>query len=342
MFEEVLRRLEQLNRGVKISIGLPLDGKGYLDRQCPSAECKRHLKVMYEDWRDKIDERRAFCPHCRFEHDSQSWNTPEQQEYVESVGLAHVQGLIDSALQADAEQHNALELSRPRGGLIDISMSMEFTPGTRATIVPLAIAEALRQEFACEVCACRWASLGSSFFCPACGHNSASMTFDRTIATVRAMIQHLPTAIQGFPDPDAAEDTIRHVIEDQLGRLVGAFERLCEALHDAVPPTRRAPKSGNLFQRIDDGSAWWRQAVGVGYEGWLSPALLARLRVLYQRRHLLVHGQGIVDQRYLDRSGDSAYTLSQRIVVRAEDILELTELLETLAAGIREKIKAGP
>lgn len=335
MFDETLRALRQLEQGMRVSIDIPLDEKGCIDRRCPSPECARHFKVVFDDWRGKVPDERAFCPYCRFETDPQEWNTDDQQEYIRSVGLAHVQGLIDKAMQADARRQNMRERSRPRRGLIDISMTMNFKPGARPVIVPLAIAEALRQDFACEACACRWSSLGSSFFCPACGHNSAGVMFDKTIATVRHLIAHLPGVTGAFPDVDTAEDALRQIMEDQLGRLVGAFERLSEALSESLPPTKRAPKKGNVFQRIDAAAEWWRQSAGSAYDAWLKPAELARLRVLYQRRHLLVHRQGIVDQSYLDRSGDSAYQVSQRIVVRPDDVSDLAAMLETLASGLR-------
>ena len=223
MFDETLRALRQLERGMRVSIELPLDEKGCIDRRCPSPECGKHFKVVFADWRDKVPDERAFCPYCRFETDPQEWNTADQQEHIRSVGLAHVQGIIDKAMQSDARRHNMRERSRPRRGLIDISMTMDFKPGRRPVIVPLSIAEALRQDFTCEACACRWSSLGSSFFCPACGHNSAAVMFDRTIATVRHVIAHLPGVVGGFSDTDAAEDAIRQIMEDQLGRLVGAF-----------------------------------------------------------------------------------------------------------------------
>lgn len=327
---------------MQIAIDFLLDEKGCIERRCPSPECGKHFKVVFDDWRDKVSDERAFCPHCRFERDPQEWNTPNQQKHIRAVAVSHVKGIIDKPLRSDARRHNLRERSQPRCGLIDISMMMDFKPGPRPVIVPLTIAEALRQDFTCEACTCRWSSLGSSFFCPACGHNSAAVMFDRTIATVRRTIEHIPSITGGFADADTAHDVIRLIMEDLLGRLVGAFERLAEVLTESVPLAKRASKQGNVFQRIDDASRWWTDSVGSGYDSWLDSAEINRLRVLYQRRHLLVHRQGIVDDAYLTRSGDSNYQLSQRIVVRPDDVSDLAGLLEKLAVGLRNATQTIP
>ncbi len=340
MFDETLRAIRQLEQGLQLSVDLPLDENGCFDRRCPSPQCDKQFKIVFDDWRDKVADERVFCPYCRFEANAKSWTTSTQEKYIESVGLAHITGILDRAMAADARHHNLRERTHPRGGLIDISMTMNFKPGSRPLIVPLAIAEALRQDFTCEICSCRWSSLGSSFFCPACGHNSVALMFDRTMATVRHLAENVSILTAGVPDPDAAADALRQILEDQIGRLVGTFERFSEALCSSIPEGHQAPRKGNVFQRVDDASTWWRQAVGLGYEAWLLPVELIRLRIMYQRRHLLTHQQGIVDQAYLDRSGDLDYRALQRIVVRASDVLELVSVLEKLAAGIRTAVGA--
>lgn len=70
MFDDVLRKLRQLERGVQIPIQLELDDNGYLDRVCPSDDCGTHFKVMFEDWRDIVRDEEVFCPLCR--HDAES------------------------------------------------------------------------------------------------------------------------------------------------------------------------------------------------------------------------------------------------------------------------------
>lgn len=59
------------------------------------------------------------------------------------------------------------------------------------------------------------------------------------------------------------------------------------------------------------------------------------MRLLFQRRHVLSHRQGLVDQTYIDRSGDTTYAVGQRLVVRDADVLELADLLGKLAAGLK-------
>ena len=59
------------------------------------------------------------------------------------------------------------------------------------------------------------------------------------------------------------------------------------------------------------------------------------LQLNFQRRHLLTHQGGIVDQRYLDRSGDPDYALGQRLVIREAAVQEFADVLSTLVTGMR-------
>lgn len=98
MFDKLLRELKRLEQGVRIPVSLPIDDEGYFDRQCPSESCGATFKVLFEDWRDKVSDEQVFCPICRFEAKADSWNTPEQVEYVTVVARNHMQGIITSAM----------------------------------------------------------------------------------------------------------------------------------------------------------------------------------------------------------------------------------------------------
>ncbi|MBT8240549.1 MAG: hypothetical protein KJN63_04920 [Acidimicrobiia bacterium] len=162
--------------------------------------------------------------------------------------------------------------------------------------------------------------------------------FDRTLDVVRGTIEALPVireALTEASSPEMATDAVRQVVEDQFSRLVGAFERLSEALFDRLPDSGAQNRQRNVFQRVDDGSALWRAATGAGYGAHLNDGDLRVLRLRFQQRHALGHRQGIVDQQYIDRSGDRSYGVGQRLVVRADEVLELVEVVEKLVAGLR-------
>lgn len=60
------------------------------------------------------------------------------------------------------------------------------------------------------------------------------------------------------------------------------------------------------------------------------------LRQLFQRRHLLQHANGVVDDEYLNRSGDTAFHVGERIVVKVDDLISYSCALRNLATGLLE------
>jgi hypothetical protein len=304
-----------------------------VDRACPSSNCLGEFKTLWSDWCSKISEKAAFCPFCRYAAPATEWNTESQKRYINDASMAHVTGVLGRAFKADASRFNSRQPSRSF-----IKMSMEYRPGRNPPVLLPDASAVLRQSFTCDSCGFQYSSLGASFFCPACGDNCAATSFDSTLKTVRATTAALAAmraTLERELDADTARDAIRQILEDQFPRLVGAFERLNEALFQKHPNALSISAKGNVFQRIDDASALWFQACGRGYQDFLGQSELARLKLLYQRRHVLSHKQGIVDQVYLDRSGDTEYTVGQRLVVRETDLLELIELLNKLANELK-------
>src|SRR5438270_8975005 len=209
MFDNIIQELEKLERGIPVSVSVPIDNNGYFDRRCPSEACQADFKVLMEDWKQKVSDAQVFCPVCREEAKSNKWNTPEQQEYIRQVGINHIQGIIGQALSQDATDFNR----RQRPGFITISMS--YKPGTPTLIVPISAAEELRQKFTCEQCGCRYSSLGAAFFCPACVHNSAESTFTQTIEAVQKSLSALHAvrvSVQTCTAADGDENAERQLL----------------------------------------------------------------------------------------------------------------------------------
>ena len=58
------------------------------------------------------------------------------------------------------------------------------------------------------------------------------------------------------------------------------------------------------------------------------------MNLLFQRRHLIEHNNGMVDQRYIDKSGDNSYAVGQRLVVKESDPQTLLAIIKKLSKGL--------
>jgi hypothetical protein len=265
-------------------------------------------------------------------HYTDSWWTTEQIEEAKSRALEQVKNLIANAFQEDADTFN----KDCKNNFIKMSLSVEGTNATKV-IIPIPAKEAMELKIKCEKCGARFAVIGSAFFCPCCGYNSVERTFKDSLNKVKVKLDNIDIirkALIKNNGKDEAEITSRSLIESCLSDIVVAFQRLAEKLFAKIS---KAPTPFfNVFQRIDDSSKLWKSICGKGYDDWLIPNEMEELKILFQKRHLLAHCEGIVDQRYIDKSGDTTYKVGQRIVVKTDDIYRLLYLVEVISSKIRK------
>lgn len=337
MFEETLRALRSLDGKVTISVPVEADEKGFLDKECPSDDCTFAFKVNAEDWRALFRDEAVFCPRCRHEATANRWWTTEQVEHVREQGVNKVRGLLRTALEKDARQFNARQSKKSF-----IRMSMGVSGPTAPTcILPAKAAEALQLEVVCESCSARFAVLGPAYFCPCCGNDSVDRSFDLSLTKILAKVDNLDLIVDALArvgKKDEAAHTTLSLVESGIQDCVTAFQRLCEMRHSAGPGTNPPPK--NAFQRLGSGSDIWNSAIGFKYELALEASELAELEILFQKRHLLAHQDGVVDAEYLKKSGDCTYRLGQRIVVKQADVRRMVALVSKLTLALREAFDA--
>ena len=192
----------------------------------------------------------------------------------------------------------------------------------------------MQLEIQCESCESRFAVVGSAYFCPACGYNSVTRTFRDSLRKIRAKKDSVNVVKQVLIDTvgkDEAELTCRSLVETCISDGVVAFQKYCEGMYEGFG---KAPF--NAFQRLDQASELWENAIQKGFDVWLSDEEIDLLRILYQKRHLLAHNEGIVDSKYIQKSGDSKYKEGQRLIVSANDVETLVTCLEKLSIGIEK------
>ncbi len=338
MFDELLRELRRMPKSFKVPVDLPIDEKGYLDRRCSMQECRSYFKVLETDWLIKVKDKAAFCPRCGGPSPADTFNTDAQKRYISDVAKKFAADQIDSMMK------KAVRRTRPRridGGLISIDLNLKYRSHRIPTPLAQRASEALRQDFVCQECECQYSTIGAGYFCPACGHNSAEQDFSQTIETTLKAVElldQIKATIVENADSDFAENIYNQMIEDQVENLVTALQRVTESMYGKLPGTATAPF--NIFQRLDDASKLWGAAIGCGYEDILDSREYAYLGKMLQHRHKLGHAQGMVDDRYVEKSGDTSYRVGQRLVTKASDVKELARVVQKLVTGIKARAGA--
>lgn len=280
MFEDLIKEMERMN-GQSVSVAILSDEKGYIDKQCPNEECEFIFKVNEEDWANIFKDEAVWCPFCRHEAPSDQWFTIEQVEHAKAEALAVMKGKIHNSLLSGAKKFNRRQ---PKNSFI--SMSMKVIGGPKRThTIPAKAANLMQLEIQCESCESRFAVVGSAYFCPACGYNSVTRTFRDSLRKIRAKKDSVNVVKQVLIDTvgkDEAELTCRSLVETCISDGVVAFQKYCEGMYEGFG---KAPF--NAFQRLDQASELWENAIQKGFDVWLSEEEIDLLRILYQKRHLL-------------------------------------------------------
>lgn len=328
MFKNLQKELTKLGQLKNVSVPLEEDSEGYADKECPSEECLFSFKIHGEDWSNIVRDEEVFCPSCRHAAPAQSWYTTVQIEAAKDYALGTITNGMNKAIRADAA---ASKRRQNRGSFL--SITLDAKGGKDAILMPVSAAEPMRLQTVCESCNCRYSFVGAAYFCPSCGENSASHTFLQTLNTIRTAAG-LGATLREALGPDEAEVMARTLLEKSMLDTVMSFQRLNEQLYKKH--TGNIARQ-NAFQNLNAGSELWMEAIGEGYEQLVSQASVDALKVFFQQRHLLAHQQGIVDENYINRSGDTTYTVGQRLVIREATAQEFVGLVEELGNKLLEK-----
>lgn len=332
MFDNLQKALQDIDRTGSMTFQIDLDEKGYIDRECPDARCLFQFKVKPDSGTNSGSATRS-CPMCGHSAPADQFHTTEQVKQAKKLALSKLQGLFDNAMRRDADKFNS---NQPRQSFLKISMKVSGTRPYSHVDVPISSTEAMQLEIKCTSCAAEYAVIGSAFFCPLCGDCSAPRVFDdalRKISAKKNFSAEARTVIAMAAGKDQGELVARSLVESCISDGVVAFQRFCEVTYRGLPHEKEPLP--NVFQRLTDGSQLWRELVGEGYEDWIDTTDFAALHVLFQRRHLLAHSDGIVDEKYVAKSGDSTYKVGQRILVSEFDVDTLVRVLSTLVRNIR-------
>lgn len=315
---------------ISIPVEFKSDEKGYFDRQCPNEICEFVFKIYMKDWEEKVSDEQVFCPMCGHTAPSDQWYTHEQIESIEEIAASYAMSYL-------SKEVDKMFGKMARNMRNNKYVKLTYKPGRKVTFEnnPIGQKPEWELEINCDKCQTKYSVIGSAYFCPCCGHNAVERVFNESLDTVQKMIESIEDIYSTFERNygiDKAESMCRSMIEGTLGDIVSAFQKYAEEIYRQIMPDKKVRV--NDFQIIEKGSNLFKEATGKGYDSWLSQNEIDDMQMLFQQRHLIEHNNGLIDERYIQNSGDISYRAGQRIIIKKLDAIRLLNHIRKLSDGL--------
>jgi hypothetical protein len=131
-------------------------------------------------------------------------------------------------------------------------------------------------------------------------------------------------------------DLARHLIEDGLENCVSAFDGFArETCRVRATHSQDAGRAANLsFQNLGNAAKSVQTLFGVDLQSAVDPAAWDRTTRAFFKRHLLAHRSGVIDEKYVLSSGDTAAIVGRRISIQPLDVTEVAETVAALGSAL--------
>ncbi len=312
-----MRHLRRL--GNKFSVPIKMDSDGYLGRECP--ECERYFKITLGTGITEGDPP-CHCPYCGHCAPQDNFFTKGQIEYAQSVVINKVTGAFIKDLKS-------LEFDiKPKGPFgIGMSMKVKGRPQPVRGYTELQ----LEEEVVCDNCTLRYTIYGSFAYCPDCGKHNSRQILDKNLALAE---QQLVLAEK------VDQEMTRQLIADALENAVSAFDgfgrEICRVNSSKASDP---PKAENVsFQNLVGAQKNVQLVFGIDLTSALDSHEWAFACRCFQKRHLLAHKMGIIDDAYVKATNDPAATVGRKVSIRAEEVTSLLDHVRRLGSHLTAEL----
>lgn len=297
------------------TVRITADEEGFLGRECP--KCERYFKVTPGTGLEGTSH--CICPYCGENSDASDFLTRAQVEYAKSVALQE----FSAALLTELKRHEFT--SRPTGGF-GIGISLKVEGGE----IPIEAYQerALETEVVCDQCGLRYAVYGVFAFCPDCG--------------VRNSLQVLTSSLAfAGKELDLAGSDAEHADRwsgEALASAVSAFDafgRETCVLHAARTP--EPAKAQNVsFQAFGKAAEQVLKLFAIDLAGFVSQDEWRAIVISFQKRHLVAHRAGVIDEQYIAATGDAQAEVGRKVRIDLKEVRVLLDLLARLGTSFNE------
>jgi hypothetical protein len=309
--------------GDSISIPIRPDEEGFIGRECPQQDCQGYFKIEFGTGL-KGENLPCHCPYCGYTSGQEQFWTKEQIEYAKSVAVRQ----ITKAVHGDLKK---MEFDyKPKGGF-GLGISLKLEP-LRPVPIRYYREKQLETEVICSNCMLRYAVYGVFAFCPDCGQHNSVQILDKNLEVIGKMLD-----LAAGMDIELAQRLVENALEDCVSAFDGYGRELCKLYKESATDPAKAEKI--RFQNLDGA----RSAIAGIFRIDLSANLTAdewQLAVRnFQKRHLIAHKMGVVDEDYITKTGDARAISGRKVNLETDEVRELVHILGKLARGFSGDLK---
>lgn len=304
--------------GFEIPISLPLDEDGLIGRECPQPDCEGYFKIKFGTGIKEPGYETCFCPYCGNVGKQGEFFTKEQVNYIEGIASRHIQGIIEKEVRKWDRQLR----SSTRGSFIKLSMDY------KKSHLPLAhyAEREVETKLVCENCTLEYAIYGKFAKCPDCGVANSLQIFNANIA----MIEKLLFQAETQSDRSFQEYLIQNALED----VISSFDSFGRNTLTLSTQNIESAGSSISFQNIAKAKEKAEKQLGFDISQGLSEDEWKLVIVLFQKRHIISHNDGIIDGTYIQITGDNTAIPGRKVAVSIDEVRSALQYISVVANSL--------
>jgi len=310
-------RLTRMDDSMKIE--LQTDDEGLTGRECPAPECEKYFKIQFGTGLE--GDVPCTCPYCGHRGPHDEFMTQDQIDYVKSVAVRHVSGMLHKELKK-------LERRPKRNQFISIGVKVR---GSRTPLHYYSEKE-LEQIVVCDSCTLRYAIYGAFGFCPDCGQHNSDQILNANLAVAEKLLDLAQDA-----ESEVAAKLAENTLEDAVSAFDGFGRETCAVYADKSSDAAKAQKLS--FQNIERAADQVSDLFSVNMRDGVSDDQWDFVLRCFQKRHVLAHKMGVIDDEYVRKTGASPSLVGRKVEITAEEARNLCGQLRifgrNLADGMR-------
>jgi hypothetical protein len=189
----------------------------------------------------------------------------------------------------------------------------------------------LETDVICDRCTLVYAIYGEFAFCPDCGSHNSMTILRKNVEFVEKML-----ALAEQQDRALAE----RLVGDALENLVSAFDGFGREVCKVASPKASNPTEADdvRFQNLAGAENRIRKLFGFDLSSFILPEDWDFVCRSFQKRHLLAHKMGVIDDDYVQATKDYSASIGRKVLIAPLDVKCLGNLLTQLGAQLTKQL----